>query len=190
MVKRLICISLSCLLCSPAVAWAIYKPVRVLAPQWVNGISCVTAQICLDDVSRYPEASELYQSALRFVTTAVDPIQEFPRVIFCPTEACFQSFGFDKASASTVGKSGIVIGPNAWTAYYVRHEMIHHLQAERLGVLTQWLGSAWFIEGMAYSLSEDPRQPLPEPWQQHRTRFEAWFQQVGKERLWEEARQL
>ncbi len=106
------------------------------------------------------------------------------------SEGCFRSFGFDKASASTVGKSGIVLGPQGWTAYYVRHELIHHLQAERLGVLARWLGPEWFMEGMAYSLSEDPRRPLAGPWQGHRSKFEQWYRKVGKERLWDEARKL
>ncbi|MEZ4599022.1 MAG: hypothetical protein R2940_04455 [Syntrophotaleaceae bacterium] len=187
MLKRLL---LLCLICSPAAAWSLYKPMRVIAPQWVEGISCVDAFICIDDVSRYPEALELYKSALHFVSTTVGSFHENPRVTFCTTEVCFQSFGFTKASASTVGKSGIVVSPRGWTLYYLRHEMIHHLQAERLGVLTQLLGPVWFIEGMAYSLSDDPRQPMAEPWRQHRADFEAWYEKVGKEGLWDEARKL
>lgn len=179
-----------CLLASPTIAWAMFKPIRVLAPEWAGDISCVNASICIDDASRYREASILYAESLRFVTSAVGPFQHNPRVVFCSTEDCFQSFGFMKASASTVGDFGIVISPRGWTPYYVRHEMIHHLQAEQLGTLTLWLGPEWFIEGMAYSLSNDPRQLLSEPWQQYRTKFEDWYQKVGKERLWEEARKL
>jgi len=185
--KRLLLI---CLLCIPAAAWAICKPMRVLAPQWVERVFCIDAAICIDDVARTQEASALYDNALRFVASTVGPFQDNPRVVFCSTEACFRSFGFEKASASTVGKSGIVISPRGWTPYYVRHEMIHHLQAEQLGVLTQLLRPEWFIEGMAYSLSEDPRQPLPDRWQQRRTEFEAWYQKVGKGNLWEAARAL
>jgi hypothetical protein len=70
----------------------------------------------------------------------------------------------------------------------VRHEMIHHLQKERLGNLRCWLVTPeWFFEGMAYALSEDPRATLAEPWQQYRSRFLAWYQRVGKARLWAEA---
>lgn len=187
MLKRLL---LVCFLCIPAAAWAIYKPVRVFAPQWVDGISCPSAEICIDDVSRYQEASKLYESSLRFVATTIGPFKDKPRVIFCTTEACFQAFGFKKASAQSVGRVGIVISPRGWTPYYVRHEMIHYRQAEQLGAITQWLSPKWFIEGMAYSLSEDPRQQLSEPWQQYRTEFDTWYQTVGKGRLWAEARKL
>ena len=79
------------------------------------------------------------------------------------------------------------MAPRGWKNYYLRHEMIHHLQAERMGVLDQWLSPEWFKEGMAYSLGQDPRPRLSEPWQQYRSDFETWYQTVGKERLWEEA---
>jgi hypothetical protein len=69
--------------------------------------------------------------------------------------------------------------------------MIHHLQKERLGNLKGWLVTPnWFIEGMAYFLSEDPRPTLAEPWQQYRFQFDAWYKQVGKEHLWAEAGKL
>ena len=72
----------------------------------------------------------------------------------------------------------------------MRYEMIHHLQAERLGVVRQWLLPDWFTEGMAYSLSEDPRPLVSEPRKGYRQKFERWYQSVGKERLWTEASKL
>lgn len=182
---------LSCILCClPVAAWAFIKPVRVVAPQWVHSIDCVNAEICLEDTSRIQEASDLYQDALQFISSAAGPFQKRPRVVFCSTETCFQSFGFKRAAAITFGTSGIVISPRGWTPYYVRHEMIHHLQAEQLGVLIHWLGPEWFVEGMAYHLSEDPRHPLSNPWEQHRTKFHSWYRKVGKEHLWSEAENL
>lgn len=187
MLKRLLLIVL---LLSPAATWALYKPMRVLAPQLVAGVSCVTETICIDDTTRYGEAERLYNDALHFVDSSVSSIEKSPRVVFCSTEACFQSFGFSKPSASTVGVSGIIISPRGWTQYYLRHEMIHHIQAERLGLYKQWRSPGWFKEGMAYFLSEDPRTNLAEPFQQYRARFEEWYRSVGKERLWEEAKNL
>ena len=117
-------------------AWAFYKPTRVLAPE-LAGVACVSEVICLDDVSRYEEAAELYNQAYAFVNSSLGAIDKKPRIIFCASAACFQSFGFNRAAAHTVGKSGIVIGPRGWKDYYLRHEMIHHLQAERMGVFRQ-----------------------------------------------------
>ncbi len=173
----------------PIAAWAFYKPTRVLAPE-LNGVTCASEVICTDDLSRYEEARSLYEHAHQFVDSSVGAMEKKPRVIFCASEACFRSFGFFRAAASTVGVSGIVIGPRGWQDYYLRHEMIHHLQAERMGVFRQWRSPKWFTEGMAYSLAEDPRPDLGEPWQRHRAEFERWYRSVGKERLWEEARGL
>ena len=186
MLKRLLLI---CLICIPLSVWMLYKQARVLAPEW-NGVSCVSDVICIENPSRYPEASALYEEAYKFVNASVGAIKNKPRAIFCDTQTCFEAFGFDKAAARTVGTSGIVIGPRGWRDYYLRHEMIHHLQAERLGVFAQWRSPEWFKEGMAYSLGRDPRPNLAEPWRGYRARFEKWYQTVGKERLWEEARKL
>ena len=68
--------------------------------------------------------------------------------------------------------------------------MIHHLQAERLGVLKQWRSPNWFKEGMAYSLSQDPRSDISELFQKYSLEFEKWYRSVGKENLWKEARKL
>jgi hypothetical protein len=43
---------------------------------------------------------------------------------------------------------------------------------------------------MAYSLSHDPRKPLPKPLEGYRSQFEAWFKQVGPARLWAETEHL
>ena len=187
MTKRLLLI---CLLLSPAAAWALYKPLRVLAPQLFTGVSCVTAVICVDDISRYAEAERLYNDTVQFLASSVAPIEKNPRVVFCSTQACFESFGFSRAVAATIGVSGIVVSPRGWTPHYLRHEMIHHVQAERLGVLKQWRSPDWFKEGMAYSLSGDPRSELAEPWQRYRREFETWYRTVGKEKLWDEAKKL
>ena len=190
LVRRLcVLIPLIVLLLIPGASWAFYKPVRVLAPE-LNGVTCVSDSICMEDVSRHEEASALYDAALGFVNAAVGAVEEWPRAIFCSTQDCFQSFGFDRAAAHTVGVSGIVVGPRGWKSHFMRHEIIHHLQAERLGVFEQWRSPEWFKEGMAYALSQDPRPVLSEPWQGYRSRFGEWFQSVGRKHLWIEAAKL
>jgi hypothetical protein len=174
----------------PVAAWAIYKPVRVLTPELVPDVLCVDQNICIDNESRLLEALELYENGLQFVADAVGPFKKNPRVVFCTTEACYQSFGFERSSACAVGTYGIVVSPRGWKAHYLRHEMIHHRQAEELGLLSPFFYPEWLIEGMAYSLSEDPRRQLAEPWQKHRHTFDDWFQGTGKNRLWSAASAL
>ncbi|VAW71115.1 hypothetical protein MNBD_GAMMA10-1642 [hydrothermal vent metagenome] len=101
------------LISSPAVVWVVFKSVRVLMPELVSGITCKSDVICLDDVSRYPEAVKLYNDAVEFVELTVGRLEEKPKIIFCSLQSCFKSFGFNKASAYAVGKSGIVIGPKS-----------------------------------------------------------------------------
>ena len=187
MVKHILLIS--CLLL-PVAAWAIYKPVRVLAPDLVSGITCKSVSICLDDTSRYTEAVKLYDEAIQFVISSVGEIKKKPRIIFCATESCFKSFGFNKAAAHAVGTAGIVISQRAWKYYYIRHEIIHHLQAEKMGVISQWHSPPWFKEGMAYLLSQDPRKTLSRPNQEYREKFAQWYKSTGKEKLWEASRKL
>jgi hypothetical protein len=174
----------------PIAIWAFCKPVRVLAPE-LTGVSCMNDYLCTDDPSRQSEASDLYEDAVQFVTASVGEIRHKPRAVFCTTDDCGRSFGLGKRSSATIGTSGIVVSPRAWQPHYVRHEMIHHLQNEQLGTLKAWLVTPeWFIEGMAYALSSDPRAVLVEPWQQYRSRFEEWYRAVGRERLWTEAAKL
>jgi hypothetical protein len=111
--------------------------------------------------------------------------------VFCSTPACSKKFGFTRQNAYTVATVSFVISDRGWRPYFVRHELIHHLQNEHLGSLRAWLFKpAWFREGMAYSLSQDPRNPLPEPLQGYRSRFEVWLEEVGTDKLWVEAELL
>ena len=186
MLKRLIILLV---LCTPVATWAFIKPIRVIAPE-LAGLTCIKHTLCTDDVTRSQDASRLYDEALHFVDSTVGTIEHKPRVIFCSSKACFQSFGLGQRSAATIGTFGIVISPRAWKHFYVRHEMIHHLENEKLGLYQAWREPKWFMEGMAYSLSGDPRPQLSEPYELYRSQFEYWYKQVGKKRLWSEAREL
>jgi len=182
-------IALIVLLAIPGVAWAFVKPIRVLAPEFA-GVSC-RGSVCVDDLSRLSEAVSLYEEAARHVEVNVGALHNAPRAVFCSTPVCSKSFGFTSARAYTVATVGVVISNRGWQPYFVRHELIHHLQNEHLGSLRAWLFKPkWFREGMAYSLSQDPRRPLPEPLQGYRSRFEVWFKQMGSSRLWAEAELL
>lgn len=186
MLKRLLLIIM---LCVPAAAWAFFKPVRIVAPE-LAGLSCLDDTLCIDDLSRTEEAVKLYDEALQFVDASVGAIENKPRVIFCSSDACSESFSLGRRAGMTIGTFGIVINSRGWQPFYVRHEMIHHLQNEQLGIFTAWSKPKWFFEGMAYSLSEDPRSKLSEPFEAYRSRFERWYASIGKERIWSEAGNL
>jgi len=179
-------LALLLLVVTPVAAWVLVKPVRALAPQWL-GMDCATTTVCVEDRDELPRAAALHAEALAFVDHRIGALQTSPKVIFCSTESCADAFGLGARSAVTVGTWGTVIGPRAWKAYYVRHEMIHVLQAERLGVLGLLFKPAWFKEGMAYGLSEDPRTPLHAPFEAQRQTFRQWYQSTTPATLWQAA---
>ncbi|WP_240980107.1 hypothetical protein [Ramlibacter agri] len=173
----------------PVAAWFLVKPVRVLAPTLV-GVTCVRSNVCVDDLARSGDAQALYDEAVAFVSARLAPMDRPPRIVFCWTQRCAEAFGLGDRAAVMMGTWGAVIGPRAWTYWIVRHELIHYVQARHLNALAMLLKPRWLVEGMAYALSEDPRQPLAEPWESDRRRFLAWYAHVGPERMWEEARRL
>jgi hypothetical protein len=173
----------------PILAWFIVKPVRVIAPQAV-GLTCPDESVCVDGLAQLPIARQLRTEALQFVSTEVADVPGSPKIIFCSTTACADSFGLGLRSAVTLGTFGTVIGPRAWKDYYVRHEMIHYLQARQLGVASLLLKPSWFIEGMAYGLSQDPRHPLKEPFEGYRARFLSWYAGIDRTKMWDEGGKL
>ena len=186
MLKKAILVAVLAL---PLAAWALVKPLRVIAPQ-LEGLEC-EGLVCVDDSARRAQATALYGNAVRFVQTQVGAIETTPRALFCSTPACSEKFGMGRRNAYNVGTGALVIGDRGWYPFFVRHELIHHLQNERLGSLRCWLFKpVWFREGMAYSLSKDPRRPLVEPLEGYRSQFETWYGQVGSANLWAEADKL
>ncbi|WP_420862863.1 hypothetical protein [Algirhabdus cladophorae] len=124
-------------------------------------------------------AQQLRRDAVAFVETHLGPFRKQPRVLFCSTDACFKNFSPHPFAGLNLGTYGAIVNHTGWTPHIVRHELIHHWQNEQFGVLqASILHPQWFREGMAYSLSQDPRKPIPHaPSQNHRTQFETWVAQ-------------
>lgn len=177
------CISLSIL------SWFLYKPVRIFLPE-LAGVICINEQLCIENLNTAEQAQKLYRQAQAYVETNIIPFKQMPTFIFCATQSCFENFGFKKASAQSVGTIATVVGPNGWKQYIIEHEMIHHIQNEQLGSVKFISMPQWFVEGMAYSLSQDPRETLSEPWQSHKHTFEEWYRSIPNSELWNEAKKL
>jgi len=167
----------------------------VIYPELV-GLTCVDGFVCIDDITRIEEAKKLYKEAINFIESEVGLIASVPRAVFCSSKECSSSFGlyngsYGNAGAYNVGTFGFVISYRGWQPYYVRHELIHHLQNERLGSINAWFFKPdWFKEGMAYSLSKDPRHPLSEKLEEFRVKYELWAERYNSTQFWEEAVKL
>lgn len=158
------------------------KPSRILIPE-MAGVVCPSPDICIERQDHLAPARTLYATTREEIESLLGPFERPPRVVFCSSTSCFKSFGFKDAAAQTVGRWGIVIGPAGWQPHYLRHEFIHHWQAERLGTIERWRAPEWIIEGMAYALSGDPRPELGEPFQSYRDRFLAWYRKSPERSL-------
>ncbi|MBF5008214.1 hypothetical protein [Burkholderia pseudomultivorans] len=172
----------------PIAAYAFVKPLRVVAPALLPGVSCPRADICTDDPAKLGAAQRLYDDGAARAAAAVGAFRQAPRVVFCSTRACADQFGLGERAALTLGNFGVVVAPRGWQTFFVAHELIHHRQAEVLGNVAVATKPRWLIEGMAYSLSGDPRHPLKEPFEAWRARFDAWHVTLGAQPLWDAAR--
>ena len=185
--RKLKFIAAAILLAAPFATWALWKPIRALAPE-LAGVKCYAGDVCTDDPSKVAEAASLRREALQFVERKVGRFKATPRMIFCTTPRCEKSFGFTGNAAYSFGSASLVVSARGWQSYYIRHELIHCVQVERIGGFRMLFHTpTWLIEGMAYSMSEDPRRPLREPWESYRKEYELWAIQASPETLWQRA---
>jgi len=180
--KRLLLIGLIAVALIPLVTLAIPNPLRSLAPG-LFGFVC-EGHVCVDDARRFAEAETLLRSARADVARKLGAPDVLPLALFCSSKECYDTFGKRRSTAVTFGGKAILIGPRGWTAHFVRHELIHVAQYQKLGFIRAWRGPKWIMEGMAYSLSEDPRRPLPTELEGWRTQYERRFGGEQGAALW------
>lgn len=173
----------------PLAAWFVVKPVRVVAPR-LAGMMCPTPQVCVESSEDTELAVALYNDAVAFVSEGITPLRGKPKVAFCSSTDCARHFGLGNRAAVTVGKFGTVIGPDAWKAHFLRHELIHYLQSEQLGSIELTQKPRWFVEGMAYELSRDEDTLITGVSEKQRRQFAEWDQQVDPDDFWGEADKL
>lgn len=172
-----------------AFLWQAYPPIHVLAVPYRSAWTCA-AEVCVEEPARLREAQQLYEAALQEVGRQVTPVRGRPLIVFCSSAQCYGQFGLRSGLAATIAEWGIVIGPRAWAPHLVRHELIHVLQAQQLGLLRRMLSPEWFCEGMAYVLSEPPAGEVPPYYDEAVQRFRAWRASNAAEPLWTAARRL
>lgn len=183
---RIIRLTFLIIFIAPLAAWYLIKPIRLIAPE-VLDIKCYADGLCLDNEEKYAEARILHLEAIAFLSKNTGSFESTPNVVFCSTWECATKLGLGKRSAVTFATYGSAISPRAWKPHYVRHELIHQLQAQELGLVKLLMLPSWLVEGMAYSLSQDPRTPLTQPWEGYRTQFVAWRTGIGESDMWSEA---
>ena len=150
---------------------------RLAVPQ-ASGLTCFPSGVCVEDPARADEAKALRDDAVSFVQGRMGRFSVMPRLWFCTTKRCSKKFGNPQIGAQYFwGTNQIVVSDVGWVKYMVRHEMIHHWQAEQFGAAESAKNlPQWYVEGMAYEFSNDPRGTISSPVaQKHRARFRAWI---------------
>ncbi|OCZ61661.1 hypothetical protein [Acinetobacter seifertii] len=160
-----------------------FKPIRVVFAHHLSLLHCED-HICVDDAKTEPLAKTLYNRSLQETQDKVGAFHQQPTMVFCSTLECANTFGMGKAAAKAVGNLGLLVAPRGWKDFYITHELIHHRQAEEWGNIAMLTKPKWLVEGMAYSLSDDPRPTLSEPFQQWRAQFKLWHQQNPNPNIW------
>ena len=157
-----------------SVALIAYKPTRVLWPE-VVGLKRTIGDVYVDNARNSLQAAKLLDASIEEISRKGFFFKKLPRILFCFYQRTYELLGFKKSAARTVDGLAIVLGPNGIQGFYLKHELIHYWQHENLGWFYAKHYPAWFVEGMAYSLSDDPRHPIAQPWESYRARFEAWY---------------
>lgn len=170
---------------APVVAWAAFKPIRILAPTW-NGVTCA-GRVCVEDPARLDEARRLQRNAVEAVGRKLVPLTQSPLTVFCSTRPCYRSFGGGGERGATLFDWGVILPPESWVAHIVEHEYIHMLQAQQLGLLGRQRKPDWFKEGMPFLISEPPDHDLPDYARPLLDRYRTWEQHVGRDKVWQTA---
>ena len=138
----------------PAIAWATFKPVRILAPA-LNGVTCAD-RVCVEDPSRLTEALALQRAAVAEVGRKLVPLKDAPVTVFCSTRRCYHSFGGGMERGAALFNWGVILPPESWVPYIVEHESSTCFKpaARSAGEATD---TRLFKEGMPFSSAS--RQP-------------------------------
>ena len=175
--------ALAVVLATPALAWASFKPIRILAPE-LNGVTC-SARLCVEDSSRLAQATQLQRNAMAQVGRKLLPLDRPPLTVFCSTRDCYRSFGGGMERGATLLNWGVILPPESWVPHILEHEYIHMLQAQELGLLGRERTPDWFKEGMPFLVSSPPAHDLPAYARPLSARYLAWEQQVGRKNVWQ-----
>jgi hypothetical protein len=180
--------TLAALIAAPPIAWAAFKPIRILAPA-LNGVTCA-GRVCVEQPFRLAEAQRLQDDAVAAVERKLARLEQAPLTVFCSTRQCYQSFGGGMERGATLFDWGVILPPESWVDHIVEHEYIHMLQAQQLGLLGRQRTPEWFKEGMPFLVSAPPEHDMPDYARPLVAQYLAWERRIGRENVWNAAADL
>lgn len=135
------------------------RAIKLLAPTWF-GMQRIANHVYVDKATTAPQRDEI----LTIVSQAHDRVGRYygaincqPNLFFCSTEKSFQSFGGSRQTGATFWTAASLFSPRGQSSAIVAHEWSHAELHTRIG-FWNWLGvPQWFDEGLAVTVSEEPR---------------------------------
>jgi len=174
----LLSIVIICSLC-----FIFYKPLHAIAPK-IYGMNKIGPTIYIYDIDKRKDALIQYNDSIKELSSIGFKYENYPKIIYCYDQISYERFGFKQSAARSIEGIAIILGPRGITeTYFLKHELIHYWQEKNLGIFYNLNYPKWVIEGMAYSISNDLRHPLEEPWEGYRKKFEEWYNSIDKMNL-------
>ena len=136
------------------------RSTKLLAPGWF-GFTQISHNVYVDDEMPEDQQQDILKTlsfAKKRVSTFFDGLQGSPKVFACSTEECFISHGGISAKGKAYGSSMLLLSPRGLNVVIMAHELSHIELSYRIGTIrTARTIPAWFNEGLAVLVSEDPR---------------------------------
>jgi hypothetical protein len=129
------------------------------------GLEQLSGRVFVDAAMPEPLRAQLagaMREADRKVADFYGELKAAPEVLACATDACWRRLGGGGAKGIAYAGAGFRLAPLGLDPIIIAHERSHIELHERLGLAKFMLGAipAWFDEGLAVVVSEDPRYLL------------------------------
>jgi hypothetical protein len=118
------------------------------------------------------------------VARYVGPLRSDPVWIICNSSECYSGITGNGFKASAFGSFLIVVSPRAHSVEFLAHELLHAELSSRLSSSAIKQVPAWFNEGLAVLVSEDPRfTSRTQSWQRLNCieEYDEFFSQIAKD---------
>lgn len=158
-----------CLILSVAAGAGIVLSVQptlaaLICPQCF-GLELLTGRVYVDEAMPQPLREKLardIREGEQKVTAFYGELRGSPKLLVCATEACWQRLGGSGAKGISYANLGLRLAPAGIDPVIIAHELSHIEFHQRLGLGNFIAGTipAWFDEGLAVIVSNDPRYVL------------------------------
>ena len=135
------------------------RAVKLFAPTWF-GMESIASGVYVDKAMTAGQREEI----LKIVSEAGQRVGRCygnttakPKLLFCSSEAAFQSFGGTKEGGMTYFAYASLLSPRGQSAAIVAHEWSHAEFYSRVGFWAWRRTPQWFDDGLAVTVSEEPR---------------------------------